>query len=690
MKLGLDIRGKMILILVVTGALSAAVISWLGFESGKENLTQRITSELSVRRDLTAGSIERYFKQTRNEVAAIADMPLIRKNLPMMNSAFRQIQQPSAAQEAKLKRFYETDFSPSLPGATSETQLADSFLPSLPAAKTLQSVYITKTSNPAINDAALARFSTYHNVIHSNMSVLSNAIEYRDIMLVSPDGNVVYTRDKEVDFAANLLNGPFDTSGMARAFKAALDHRGTRNVHIEDYSFYRPSAGAAAIFMSTPIYNEGDFLGVLIVQLSADYIQFLVNEAGSFGESGEVYLVGADGLLRSDLRSYQSNPEAFFERAKLSGIDPKTLNDIQRLQSGIGALDVRNDAVFAAMQGNTVTMVSNPVLGEEKLLASVKPLNIEGLSWAIAAEMPLSEAYAPIYDFKRDIVIAVTLLTIAMTVFASIVSGLLTRPIKTLSKRSLAVSEGKMDIDMRLDRHDEFGELSNHLQTLTDHLRYETQQAEQARSRIEGLLAKFMPQRIVKLLTVSGAKDIMTSDHAEEISILIANITNYDTLVNNMSIEDGAETLNNLICDIDAAVAAAGIEKVRTAGPIYVAAAGLSTPQIDHSQRLVNFAFSLVGIFERFKVKTGHDLHVKVGIASGPVIITIVGDKMYAFELFGKSKEEARNLADVAAENTIAVTKAVADKLTDDITIIAQDDYYIVSTAKHRNQIKAA
>lgn len=105
-------------------------------------------------------------------------------------------------------------------------------------------------------------------------------------MLVGPDGRVFHTVGGNVDFATDLADSPFDGNGLARAFRAAREQRGTRLVHTDDFSFYRPTGDAPAAFMSTPVYDGGTFLSVLVAKLSTNRVQSLADAADQIGSAG--------------------------------------------------------------------------------------------------------------------------------------------------------------------------------------------------------------------------------------------------------------------------------------------------------------------------------------------------------------------------------------------------------------------
>lgn len=90
-----------------------------------------------------------------------------------------------------------------------------------------------------------------------------------DVFLVDRDGRIVYSVFKEIDFATSLVSGPWVNSGLARAFEASK-YLASEQTHYEDFASYIPSYDAPAAFLSTPIFQDGQYQGALVVQVSIE------------------------------------------------------------------------------------------------------------------------------------------------------------------------------------------------------------------------------------------------------------------------------------------------------------------------------------------------------------------------------------------------------------------------------------
>lgn len=153
-----------------------------------------------------------------------------------------------------------------------------------------------------LNDAGDgSSYSTVHRTYHPWSTKFIKHFGYYDMFLIDPGGNIVYTVEKEIDFATNLNTGPYADTGLAFVFKQAIKHTG--DVVTSDFRFYAPSNGDPAAFAGKAIRDEtGKLLGVFAAQLPAEPINDLLLFSEGMGVSGETYTVGEDYLMRSQSR----------------------------------------------------------------------------------------------------------------------------------------------------------------------------------------------------------------------------------------------------------------------------------------------------------------------------------------------------------------------------------------------------
>lgn len=188
---------------------------------------------------------------------------------------------------------------------------------------------------------------------------------YYDTYLVSGDGRVLYSVGQAEDLGENLTQGDLAESPAARAFQ-----RGREGAVFEDFDFYAPAEGEAAAFIAAPVRRGADLLGVVMAQISVDGIDFIMQGPATLGTGVETYMVGPDGLFRS-------NSIYITERTI---INP--------------AFQVETPGIRQALEGQGGQGVAVNYLGEY-VLSSRTPVRILGRQWALVSEMSITDAFVP-------------------------------------------------------------------------------------------------------------------------------------------------------------------------------------------------------------------------------------------------------------------------------------------------------
>ena len=116
-------------------------------------------------------------------------------------------------------------------------------------------------------------------------------LEFHDLLLLSPDGQVIFSLAREKDLGTNLRSGLYKDSPLAQAFDSASL---LLTAEISDFVFYPPSKKVAA-FIAAPLEREGTVIGVLAAQLDIDGVSAIASDYDGLGQSGEsaVYRIEA-------------------------------------------------------------------------------------------------------------------------------------------------------------------------------------------------------------------------------------------------------------------------------------------------------------------------------------------------------------------------------------------------------------
>ncbi len=150
----------------------------------------------------------------------------------------------------------------------------------------------------------------------------------------------------------------------------------TTDYALIDYALYTPSYDAPASFISSPIFDGGEIVGVLIFQMPLDKITEVMSERAGLGKTGETYLVGPDNLMRSD-----------------SYLDPKNYSVVASFRNPAKGT-INTEATRNALAGKADTKIITDYNGNP-VLSSYTPVDVGGHTWALIAEIDVAEAFVP-------------------------------------------------------------------------------------------------------------------------------------------------------------------------------------------------------------------------------------------------------------------------------------------------------
>ncbi|HYI94183.1 MAG TPA: adenylate/guanylate cyclase domain-containing protein [Bryobacteraceae bacterium] len=669
----MSIKYKLLCILILVGAGAVLITGFFGYEMGKRGLTQTAMNQLTGIRRSKAYQIETYFRNVRSQVRTLRESRMVKDALHEFRDEVTKLNRTLAPPEIRdsIVQYYKNDYLPRLHKLVDPRVGFDEYLPTTPSAYYLQRAFISGNPLPTGSKQALAAsedvpgYSRVHSANHNSFRKIIQEFGYYDLFLIdAKSGQIIYSVAKEVDFATNLYTGPYKNSGLAKAAKQARDSQDGNAVSLADFEMYEPSYGAPAAFAASPIREGGEVIGILAVQVPNDEIDKVISghrgwERDGLGRSGDSGIVGADYLLRSNARGFLQRREEALDQMRARGIPAATIERIRAYNSTVLQQQVRLPSVTAALAGEEGTRVQVGSAGRASLV-SYMPLKIPGLHWTIASRIDLSEALAPVDQFRRSL-IWWSLLTLALT---SLLALALTRailgPVNRLVTAAERVSESDLSVQIPITTKDELGRLTRTFNHMVASIREKTEIIEQKNRENERLLLNILPGPIAERLKGGETR---IADNFAEVTVLFADIVGFTRLSSRTSPAEMVDLLNRLFTRFDACAQELGVEKIKTIGDAYMAVAGLPTPYEDHSHRMVKLALRMLEEVRDFSEETGAGLSVRIGINSGPAVAGVIGSTKFIYDLWGDTVNVASRMESHGVAGMIQVTRAVYEKL---------------------------
>ncbi len=383
----LRINTKLIAVFLLIGLIPAGTIGLISLNTSSNALEEQAYNQLISLRDVKKGQVENYFGERMGDVAVLSTNPTVVEALEAYSGAYEQ------GVESQSYRDVDQQYSP-----------------------------------------WLVQYEKEYG--------------YYDLFLISRSGDIVYTVEKEPDFATNVVNGKYSNQNIADLYRRSLS-----DVSIVDFAAYAPSNGAAASFVGAPVRNgNGDVIGVVALQLPLSRINAIMQERSGLGESGETYLVGQDKLMRSDSR-FSDEPTVLQQR-----IDTKTASMGLKGQTGA--------EVVADYRGINV-------------LSAYAPIELGQIRWTMLAEIDEDEAFAAVNSLQTMMMmiglIVAGLVVLGGWLFARSIS----RPIARVTQVAREIAVGDVEHTLDIDSKDEIGMLADSFRQLMDYMRELSNIAEQ-------------------------------------------------------------------------------------------------------------------------------------------------------------------------------------------------------------------
>jgi adenylate cyclase len=177
--------------------------------------------------------------------------------------------------------------------------------------------------------------------------------------------------------------------------------------------------------------------------------------------------------------------------------------------------------------------------------------------------------------------------------------------------------------------------------------------AEQDRS--ETLIRNVLPSSIAeRLKSATGS----IADHVESASILFADVVDFTPLAQQLSPAEVVGTLDQLFSHFDTLVERHGLEKIKTIGDCYMAAAGVPDPCADHAGRAALLALDMQAAVATSAIAGRDGLELRIGINSGPVTAGVIGTTRFLYDLWGDAVNTASRMESNGTPGEIQITRA--------------------------------
>ncbi|WGS65752.1 methyl-accepting chemotaxis protein [Marinitoga aeolica] len=418
----MKLQGKIIILFVTILLIALASFFTISVSNSQTSLKNSFLAKLIVARNLKMDFIDNLLKETDSDLMYI-------KNFEKIKDAF-----------FTSSNLLE-DFQSSMKMDTILSTLRSIYIENNPykdKSQLYDYYYDENFKKDNFDDKIMSTFYDY-SVLHSELQAdfrdFINIKGYKDMLLISPDGIVVYSVSKYNDFATDLNK---ENTTLSKLYKL-LKEKNDNNVHFSEIENYFGEPG----FFAGIKVEDKDFglYGYIVLRISLSKINDILQDKSGMGQTGKTYIVSTDKIMRSNL------PD----------------------QETILKQKVETDYVDKALNGKTGWKISTNFKGE-KVLAAYAPFKFAEINWAFVSEVSISEAFQSSKKIKNILIITSFIILFISIIISLFFSKRISKPLIELSKKVDKFATGDFTVKFESKGKDETAMIANSLRNMANNL----------------------------------------------------------------------------------------------------------------------------------------------------------------------------------------------------------------------------
>ena len=487
---------------------------------------------ISAIRNMKSGHVQDYINNLSHSIVYFSQINNTIKAVEELNKAYYSIAPASDKQLAvcaeALRSFYQNSFIPTLKssGHKNIIEKADDYIPLTPQGIILQCEFLANVISPEDERVPLSELNEYKKSYSKYASLFQDFLtenNFQDLLIINPDGIVIYSSAKNPDFAADVKSGPLSFTTLKNIHLYSRNQPNAGVSRMFDFTFYPMVLMKPAAFIASPVANDNGYLGAIVGLIDSASFDTVINgnrewADDGLGKTGESYIVGSDLTMRTNSRMMVENGDAFMDQLKSIQTSSQNIDMIETNQSTVLLQQITRSSIAGIFAGKTTVHRAKNYLDTDAITAYA-PLRIPDLDWGIVTEITVKEASDDIQAVKTDVLKSVAIVFVLVFILAIFASAAIVRPISTLGTAVIRFANGDYSRRINDRSRDEIGALSRTFDQMANTI----SERSQALLKVNNSLASEIKERvqtenILQILAANAQDAIIVSDENDDVS----------------------------------------------------------------------------------------------------------------------------------------------------------------------------
>jgi class 3 adenylate cyclase/Tfp pilus assembly protein PilF len=207
---------------------------------------------------------------------------------------------------------------------------------------------------------------------------------------------------------------------------------------------------------------------------------------------------------------------------------------------------------------------------------------------------------------------------------------------------------------------------------------------ESERKKSDALLLNILPVETAEELKEKGFAEARTF---ESVTVMFTDFKDFTKVAESLDAKSLVKEIDFVFKKFDEIITIHNIEKIKTIGDAYMAAAGLPIENKTHATDMVSAAIEILQIIDEIKTDRKNRglpfFEIRIGIHTGPVVAGIVGTKKFAYDIWGDAVNVASRMESSGEAGRINISGSTYELIKEQFKC----EYRGKVTAKNKGQI---